>query len=338
MNAASHVPSGVLISTFVSVTCCADSSAPAAAARPAATVIDTKSRNGTGRGTSIDLKGVPIVYLPWMTFPVGPQRKSGFFFPSIGGGERHGAEVVLPYYWNIRPNMDLLAEPTYYGKRGVDFAGEFRYLTRRQRGSVDFNFLPGDNEYRLQHPDATDDDRTYLHLEHVAELPGDWRFRIDATDVGDTSYFEDFAHGPEGTSVPFTERLLEASYRNEHWNVRAQAQNFQTIDEDLPAIGLEQSDDVLDRYRLSRTGVPDDHHRLALGNFEGETLEHLLLAEGFVDVAERNHDMPAISGKRAANSKRSGTREQRAASGEWRAANRETPSGLQQECDVVDSA
>jgi len=197
-------------------------------------VIDSKSRNGTGRGTSIDLKGVPIVYLPWMTFPVGPQRKSGFFFPSIGGGERHGAEVVLPYYWNIRPNMDLLAEPTYYGKRGVDFAGEFRYLTRRQRGTVDFNFLPGDNEYRLQHPDATDDDRRYLHLEHVAELPGDWRFRIDATDVGDTSYFEDFAHGPEGTSVPFTERLMEASYRNEHWNVRAQAQNFQTIDEDLP--------------------------------------------------------------------------------------------------------
>ena len=69
---------------------------------------------------------------------------------------------------------------------------------------------------------------------HVAELPGDWRFRIDATDVGDSSYFEDFAHGPEGTSVPFTERLAEASYRDEHWNVRAQVQDFQTIDEDLP--------------------------------------------------------------------------------------------------------
>ena len=196
-------------------------------------VIDSKTRNGTGRGTSVELKGVPIVYLPWMTFPVGPQRKSGFFFPSIGGGERHGAEVVLPYYWNIRPNMDLMAEPTYYGKRGVDFGGEFRYLTRRQRGTLDFNYLPNDNKYRSDNPLVEDDDRTFLHLEHVAELPGDWRFRIDATDVGDTSYFEDFAHGPEGTSVPFTERLLEASYRNEHWNVRAQAQDFQTIDEDL---------------------------------------------------------------------------------------------------------
>ena len=190
-------------------------------------VIDSRTRNGTGRGTSVELKGVPIIYLPWMTFPVGPQRKSGFFFPSVGGSSRNGAEVTVPYYWNIRPNMDLMAEPVYYGKRGVDFAGEFRYLTRRQRGSLDFNFLPND--------DIEGINRTHLHLEHIAELPGDWRFRIDATDVGDSSYFEDFAHGPEGTSVPFTERLMEASYRDENWNVRGQVQDFQTIDEDLPS-------------------------------------------------------------------------------------------------------
>jgi hypothetical protein len=45
MNAASHVPSGVLMVTLVSTTCCcAAASAPAAAAIPAATAIETKSR------------------------------------------------------------------------------------------------------------------------------------------------------------------------------------------------------------------------------------------------------------------------------------------------------
>jgi LPS-assembly protein len=189
-------------------------------------VLDTRARNGTGHGTSVEFKDVPILYLPWMSFPIGPQRKSGFFFPGIGGSSRNGAEIQLPYYWNIRPNVDFMAEPVYYAKRGVDFAGELRYLTERQRGSLEFNFLPND--------DVEGIDRTRLHLEHVAELPGDWRFRIDATDVGDSSYFEDFAHGPEGTSVPFTERLAEATYRDEHWNVRGQIQDFQTIDEDLP--------------------------------------------------------------------------------------------------------
>ncbi|HYJ41588.1 MAG TPA: LPS-assembly protein LptD [Steroidobacteraceae bacterium] len=189
-------------------------------------VIDSRANTGTGHGTRVEFKDVPFVYLPWMTFPVGPQRKSGFFFPKIGGGSRNGAEISVPYYWNIRPNADLMAAPVYYAKRGVDFAGELRYLTRRQRGTLDFNYLPNDDIEQI--------DRHRIQLEHVAELPGDWRFRIDATDVGDSRYFEDFAHGPEGTSVPFTERLAEATFRDEHWNVRAQIQDFQTIDEDLP--------------------------------------------------------------------------------------------------------
>jgi LPS-assembly protein len=187
--------------------------------------LDTRERNGTGHGTKVEFKGVPIVYLPWMTFPIGPQRKSGFLFPNFGASSRNGAQFELPYYWNILPNLDLTAEPTYYSKRGVDLAGEFRYLTDRQHGTFSFNYLPND--------DLTDSDRTRFTLNHVAELPGDWRFRIDATDVSDANYFEDFAQGPEGTSVPFAERLAEATYRDEHLNLRAQVQDFQTIDDDL---------------------------------------------------------------------------------------------------------
>jgi LPS-assembly protein len=187
--------------------------------------LDTRARNGSSRGTSVRFKQVPIIYLPWMSFPLGPQRKSGFLFPEPGNSSRSGVSIPVPYYWNIRPNMDFLAVPTWYSRRGVDLGGEFRYLTLRQSGSVDFNYLPGD--------DLAGIDRSRVRWRHLAELPGEWRFRIDATDVGDTAYFEDFALGPEGTSVPFTERLAEASYRDEHWNVRAQLQHFQTIDEEL---------------------------------------------------------------------------------------------------------
>jgi LPS-assembly protein len=188
--------------------------------------LDNKTRQGTGRGTQIEFKGVPIFYAPWLSFPLGPQRKSGFLFPNIGGSSRNGAQLEVPYYWNILPNMDLEAQPVYYAKRGLDLGGEFRYLTENQRGSLDFNYLPNDKLAGI--------DRHFGHLRHVAELPAEWRFRIDATDVGDTRYFEDFALGPEGTSVPFAERIAEASYRDENWNVRAQFQNFQTIDEALP--------------------------------------------------------------------------------------------------------
>lgn len=189
--------------------------------------LDTRARNGTSRGAKVEFKGVPIFYVPWMTFPIGPQRKSGFLFPNIGASSRSGLELQAPYYWNIRPNLDFSAEPVYYSKRGIDLGGDLRYLTRRQRGALQFNYLPSDDL-------AAGSNRSYVKLAHLAQLPGDWRFRIDATDVSDNDYFEDFAQGPEGTSVPFTERLAEATYRNEHWNLRAQLQDFQTIDDELP--------------------------------------------------------------------------------------------------------
>jgi LPS-assembly protein len=189
--------------------------------------LDTRARTGTGRGTKVEFKGVPIIYLPWMTFPLGDQRKSGFLFPNVGASSRNGAVFEVPYYWNIRPNLDFTAEPVYYSKRGVDLAGDFRYLTLRQRGELQFNYLPGDA--------LADRDRSRVKLEHVAELPGEWRVRIDATDVSDTNYFEDFARGPEGTSVPFAERLAEVTYRDEHFNVRGQFQDFQVIDDELTA-------------------------------------------------------------------------------------------------------
>jgi LPS-assembly protein len=187
--------------------------------------LDTEARNGTGRGTSVRFKDVPIFYVPYISFPIGPQRKSGFLFPEPGNDSRSGLAVPVPYYWNLRPNMDLLTTPTWYSRRGIDFAGKFRYLTPRQEGSLDFNYLPND--------DLAGIDRTRVQWKHLAELPGDWRVRVDATDVGDRRYFEDFALGPEGTSVPFAERLAQASYRDEHWNVRAQLQHFQTLDEEL---------------------------------------------------------------------------------------------------------
>jgi len=201
-------------------------------------VLDTHAQQGTGRGTKVEFQGVPILYAPWFSFPISDQRKSGFLFPNVGGSSRSGAELEVPYYWNIRPNLDFTASPVYYSKRGIDLGGELRYLTRRQRGAFEFNYLPHDDAYASEQADANpgvpvDADRWRLKLNHLAELPGDWRFHIDATDVSDTDYFENFEKGPEGTSIAFAERLAELSYRDEHFNVRAQVQDFQTIDEEL---------------------------------------------------------------------------------------------------------
>jgi LPS-assembly protein len=190
--------------------------------------LDTRTRVGTGHGTQVDFKGVPIMYLPWMSFPLGTERKSGFLFPTPGHSTRGGLQFTLPYYWNIAPNADLTFEPTYYSRRGLDLAGDTRFLSESTKAKLEYSYLPND--------DVTLSDRNRFRLTNVTKLPYDFRFVVDAETVSDSHYFEDFASGPEGTSVAFLERRAGFRYRDEHWNFSAEAQQFQTIDRDLAEV------------------------------------------------------------------------------------------------------
>ncbi|MDE2263654.1 MAG: LPS assembly protein LptD, partial [Gammaproteobacteria bacterium] len=193
--------------------------------RAARITLDTRERVGTGRDARIDFKGVPILYLPWVSFPLGNVRKSGFLFPTVGNTSRSGAQVSIPYYFNIAPNADFTFEPTEYSSRGPDTGGDFRYLTQRQHGELDWDYLPNDAVYHAS--------RSRVRLVNVTELPDGFRLTLDGENVSDTQYFEDFSSGPEGTSTPFLDRRAVLSYRDLHWNVQGMAEQYQTIDSTL---------------------------------------------------------------------------------------------------------
>jgi LPS-assembly protein len=188
-------------------------------------VLDTRRKVGTGRDARIDFKGVPILYLPWVSFPLGNVRKSGFLFPTIGNTSNGGAVLSIPYYWNIAPNADFTFQPTEYSRRGPDVGGDFRYLTRQQRGELTWDYLPNDAVYHAS--------RDRVRLVNVTDLPDGLRLTLDGENVSDTHYFEDFSTGPEGTSIAFLDRRAVLSYRDLHWNVQGMAEQYQTIDSTL---------------------------------------------------------------------------------------------------------
>ena len=59
-------------------------------------VLDTHSKLGTGHDAQVDFQGVPIAYLPWLSFPLSDERKSGFLFPSIGNTSTNGFQLSTP--------------------------------------------------------------------------------------------------------------------------------------------------------------------------------------------------------------------------------------------------
>jgi LPS-assembly protein len=219
-------PEGVVELDRVSFSTC-PAEDPAWQIRARRIALDTRERTGTGRDAQIRFKRVPLIYLPYLSFPLGDQRKSGFLFPNFGQTTRSGVQLAVPYYFNLAPNYDFTFQPSWFSKRGLDLGGDFRYLLPAHRGNVAFNLLPAD--------DVAGRDRHRVRLLHRTDLWTDWRFTIDAENVSDASYFEDFATGPQGTSTAFLERVARLAYRDENWRLRGEVQQFQTIDRALGA-------------------------------------------------------------------------------------------------------
>jgi LPS-assembly protein len=184
--------------------------------------LDTGAQIGEARAATVDFEGVPILYLPWLSFPLGNERKSGFLYPTIGNNSRSGASVSVPYYWNIAPNADLTFEPIEYSRRNVDLGGEARYLNSNDHGTINWNFLPYDGVFNAG--------RSRIKITNAMELPDNFRFSVDAENVSDTHYFEDFSQGPEGSSTAFLQQQAKVTYRDEHWNIDGEVQHYRTID------------------------------------------------------------------------------------------------------------
>ncbi len=184
--------------------------------------LDTARQEGVARSVQMRFKNVPIFYTPYISFPLGGERKSGVLFPSFGHSTSNGYQLEVPYYLNLAPNYDLTLTPGVLSARGVQLGAEFRYLTEMSHGQVEGNFLPSDKH--------THSDRDYFHITDVTDLKPGLRFDADVASVSDSNYFSDFAVGSEQTSVTFLERRAEALYYDDVWRIRGEVQNFQTID------------------------------------------------------------------------------------------------------------
>ncbi|WP_161966121.1 LPS-assembly protein LptD [Steroidobacter cummioxidans] len=177
---------------------------------------------GIGRGVRLDFKGVPLFYTPFISFPVGNERKSGLLFPTIGTSSRSGYSLSVPWYWNIAPNYDATFTPTYFSKRGLKLDSEFRYLKSSGPGQIDVQYLPDDREYGSE--------RSLVHFIDQTDLTRRLRLNVDAANVSDDQWFQDFGMGPEGTSVTYLNRSAHLTYLDDRWLAILNAQNFQTID------------------------------------------------------------------------------------------------------------
>ena len=98
----------------------------------------------------VKIKGIDVVYIPYIALPIKNQRESGLLFPSITSRVDEGTALQQPIYWAIDSNKDLTLSPSFWGRRGygADFEyrqvfGEKKWLEYNHRLLDDKIYLPG---------------------------------------------------------------------------------------------------------------------------------------------------------------------------------------------------
>jgi len=187
--------------------------------------LDTDEGTGTARNVALKFQGIPILYTPYISFPISDARKSGILTPEFGSAGRSGRALSVPYYWNLAPNYDATLTPRLLTDRGLQLKSEFRYLTERDDGTVLFDYLPDDS--------LIDSDRRLLDFKHRTHFAKGWRGMIDYRDVSDSRYFEDLGGSLSISSITHLNRSVQFDYYGEQWSVLGRFQEYQTIDETI---------------------------------------------------------------------------------------------------------
>lgn len=202
---------------------------------------------GQARHATLYLKEMPVLYFPYINFPIDNRRETGFLFPNAGYDRYSGLILSTPFYWNLAPNYDALLTPTLYTKRGVEARGLFRYLLPRSTGEFEAAILPDDRVYKafqkkhLQyHPLMSNEDprvtglkgnatREAVRIKHLTRFNPNWEGRVAYYWVGDDNYFEDF--GPTLSAASTTQQLQQADllYQDCNWNSALRLQQYQTL-------------------------------------------------------------------------------------------------------------
>lgn len=190
--------------------------------------IDRTTQIGVARQARVEFMGVPILYTPWMDFALNDNRRSGFLGPTFGSTNTGGAELTLPYYWNIAPNLDATFSPREISKRGLQLNNEFRYLEPGYSGIARYEVLSGDR--------VTNTSRSFLALKHAQSLGGGLGLALNVNRVTDDAYFRDLSSTVSGTSQTNLLRDGVLTYAGGSWSALTRVQRFQTLQDPLAPV------------------------------------------------------------------------------------------------------
>jgi LPS-assembly protein len=221
--------------------------------------LDEDAGIGTARDMVLHFQQVPILYLPYLEYPIDNERHSGMLAPIFGESSQRGFDLRLPIYLNLAPNYDAILTPRYMTDRGAQIEGDSRYLFAHQEGTFHGEYLPDDNE--------TGHERDYVDFSHQGRLSERIGLEAHYANVSDLEYFTDLGGAYGLSATPYLARGATLIYQAPAaYSITALIENYQQISTQL--LGIDDPYTRLPQVRLQAL-TPGDWHGARAG-FDGE--------------------------------------------------------------------
>jgi LPS-assembly protein len=158
---------------------------------------------GSMRQAAFWAKNVPLLYVPYLFFPVKTKRQSGLLVPEINYSSEDGAGYTQPLFWAINDSSDLTTFSHYMTRRGARMGAEYRQafsedskivimmegLHDRQRNK---EVTEGDYGYDGDAWARPNSDRYWFRMKQDHAFSETTTARLDLDVVSDQDYLKEF--------------------------------------------------------------------------------------------------------------------------------------------------
>jgi LPS-assembly protein len=208
---------------------------------------DTDAGWGVAHGATVRLGKFPVLYVPYLKFPIDDRRHTGLLYPSVSLSGRNGFDYTQPIYLNLAPNYDATISPRYMSDRGILLGGEFRYLYPKGQGVLQGTWMPSDDllkERALEpgfNPDVNPDpdaSRGMFSFSGSHDVNRNWQARGNLAWISDSRYTEDFSNSLYGQAVASLNSTVGLYGLGRYWNAGVMADHWQLADYTISELSL----------------------------------------------------------------------------------------------------
>ena len=192
-----------------------------------------KGHYATMRHVALEVKSVPLLYMPYLLWPLKEDRASGLLMPNVGYSAQRGSFIGNAFYLVMGRSQDLTLYLDLYGQTGTGVGYEYRFVPAPRAHGSFTGYYVNDTQ--------TDEKRYRFKLNQAHQFSTGYRLLADLNKVSDLDYYLDFERDITQTTSPTVYSHIDFVRNAGHFafNTRADRQEqFISTTSDLTLLRL----------------------------------------------------------------------------------------------------